>query len=375
MTERNPVVGYFLSCEEYGPTELVRQAQLAEEAGFEALWISDHFHPWNDAQGQSPFVWAVIGALAQTCSLPVTTAVTCPIMRLHPAIIAQAAATSQIMLDGRFRLGLGTGEALNEHVLGDRWPGEDERLDRLEEAVEVMRALWSGEVVRHAGRYYRVDHARIYTLPATPPPVLMSAFGPKALSVAARIADGFISTKPDAASVRKFREAAGPGKPTQAGYKVCWGTDRDECVRTAHTLWASSGLPGELAQVLPTPEHFEQASGLVTPEMTAESTTLGDNVEDHVAEFGRYRDAGYDEIYIGQIGGGKPGTKVEGFFDFYATEVLPRIRNAATADFESSHVDDAGTLATDAASLRRHGAPVPDAEPAEDLAAGPPDGR
>src|SRR3954468_943868 len=137
-------IGYFLSCEQYGPRELVAQARAAERAGFERLWISDHFHPWNDEQGQSPFVWSVIGALSEAVALPVTTAVTCPIMRIHPAVVAQAAATSAVLHDGRFVLGVGTGEALNEHITGARWPFAEDRLDMLEEAVAVLRDLWTG---------------------------------------------------------------------------------------------------------------------------------------------------------------------------------------------------------------------------------------
>src|SRR5207244_4674690 len=141
-----------LSCEEYSPAQLVEQAVAAEKAGFDALWISDHFHPWNDEQGQSPFVWGMIGALSQACSLPVTTAVTCPTTRIHPAIVAQAAATAAVQHDGRFVLGVGSGEALNEHVLGDAWPSADVRLDMLDEAVQVMRTLWTGEFVDNQGQ-------------------------------------------------------------------------------------------------------------------------------------------------------------------------------------------------------------------------------
>ena len=189
-------IGYFLSSEEHGPLDLVQQAQMAADAGIGSVWISDHFHPWLDEQGQSPFVWSVIGAVAATTPLAVTTAVTCPTMRIHPAIVAHAAATAAVMLDGRFELGVGTGENLNEHVLGDRWPTTDERLDMLEEAIEVMRLLWTGEEVSHRGRHYTVENARLYTVPAAPPPVVMSAFGPKATDVAARVADGFVSTSP-----------------------------------------------------------------------------------------------------------------------------------------------------------------------------------
>src|SRR6478672_8382695 len=177
-------IGYFLSSEEHGPAELVHQARLASDAGIGSVWISDHFHPWLDEQGESPFVWSVIGAIAATTPLAVTTAVTCPTIRIHPAIIAQAAATAALLLDGRFELGVGSGENLNEHILGDRWPITDERLDMLEEAVAVMRELWTGEEVTHRGPHYCVENARIYSRPDVPPKVLVSGFGPKSTSLA-----------------------------------------------------------------------------------------------------------------------------------------------------------------------------------------------
>src|SRR6478736_5976449 len=182
-------IGYFLSSEEYSPRALIEQAKKAEQAGFHALWISDHYHPWNDEQGHSPFVWSVIGALSQAVSLPVTTGVTCPTVRIHPAVIAQAAATSGVLSGGRFGLGVGSGEALNEHIFGDAWPEADERLEMLEEAVEVIRTLWQGGQQSHRGKHYTVENARVYDLPDEPPPVLVSAFGPKALKLAARIGD------------------------------------------------------------------------------------------------------------------------------------------------------------------------------------------
>ena len=183
--ERIPMrIGYFLSSEEWGPQDLVAQAVEAEEAGFDGLWISDHYHPWNDEQGHSPFVWSTIGAIAQaTSKMKVTTAVTCPTIRIHPAIVAQAAATSAVLLDGRFCLGLGSGEALNEHILGDRWPGADERLEMLEEAVDVIRTLWRGGVHDYRGDHYRVEHARIYDVPESPPPIVISGFGHKSVEL------------------------------------------------------------------------------------------------------------------------------------------------------------------------------------------------
>jgi G6PDH family F420-dependent oxidoreductase len=315
-------IGYFLSCEEWAPADLIAQAVKAEQAGFEGLWISDHFHPWNDQQGHSPFVWSVIGAIAQaTENMHVTTAVTCPTIRIHPAIIAQAAATSAVMLDGRFSLGVGSGEALNEHILGDHWPEADERLEMLEEAVEVMRTLWEGGPKDHRGRHYRVEHARIYDLPAEPPAVIISGFGPKAIEVAARIADGYCTVGPDAESVKQFRDRAQRGRLVQGGTKVCWGSDEQKAVRTVHRLWPNEALPGELAQILPTPEHFEQASELVTEEMIAQSVPCGPDVERHVEEIRAFAEAGFDELYVNQI-----GPDQDAFFDAYSEEVLPRVR-------------------------------------------------
>jgi G6PDH family F420-dependent oxidoreductase len=314
--------GYFLSCEEYSPAELIEQATRAEQAGFDGLWISDHYHPWNDEQGESPFVWSMIGALSQACSLPVTTAVTCPTIRTHPAVIAQAAATSAVLLDGRFRLGVGSGEALNEHVLGTAWPTADVRLEMLEEAVEVMRELWSGDVVTHRGRHYTVDTARIYTLPEEPPPVYVSGFGPKAVDLAARIGDGYVTTSPDDTLVKRFRDQAGADKPVQGGFKVCYAETPDEGAKIAHRLWANSGLPGELAQVLPSPRHFEQASSLVTEEMTRSSVVCGNDASEHVKAFSPYLDTGFDEIYVANM-----GPHFADMLSMYADEVLPELRN------------------------------------------------
>src|SRR5919197_5828657 len=174
-------IGYSLSSEEHPPKALVEQAVKAEEAGFELALISDHFHPWSDRQGQSPFVWTVLGAIAEkTSRLKLGTGVTCPLIRMHPAIVAQAAATVAAMMPGRFFLGVGTGENLNEHVTGARWPLPDERLELLEEAVEVMRILWQGGEQTHRGRHYTVDHARLYTLPDAPVPVYVAASAPNA---------------------------------------------------------------------------------------------------------------------------------------------------------------------------------------------------
>jgi G6PDH family F420-dependent oxidoreductase len=210
-------IGYFLSCEEFGPGELLEQARMAEGAGFEGFWISDHYHPWVEAQGHSPFVWSVIGGLSQVTSrLPVYTAVTCPTLRIHPAVIAQAAATSAVMLGGRFGLGVGSGEALNEHIFGDAWPSTDVRLEMLEEAVEVIRLLWEGGTKDYEGRHYAVENARLYTLPDESPPILVSGFGPKAARLAGEIGDGYINVGPDAELLELFRSSGGGDKLARA---------------------------------------------------------------------------------------------------------------------------------------------------------------
>ncbi|MFC9927995.1 LLM class F420-dependent oxidoreductase [Streptomyces sp. NPDC127190] len=315
-----PQYGYFLASEEHGPADLIEQARMAEQAGFQALWISDHYHPWNDAQGQSAFVWSVIGALSEAVSLPIETAVTCPTVRTHPAVVAQAAATSAVLTQGRFRLGVGTGEALNEHILGDRWPPLPVRLEMLEEAIQVMRRLFTGEEVSHRGTHYTVENARLYTVPDEPVPIDISGFGPKATALAARVGDGYITMAPEEEMVTRFRKGGGGAKPVSGGTKVCYGTDREECVRTVHRLWYNELLPGEMGQILPSPRHFEQLHELVTEDAVRENVVCGDDVEQHVSALRAFADAGFDRVYVNQI-----GPDQRGFFDFYRTKVLPRL--------------------------------------------------
>jgi G6PDH family F420-dependent oxidoreductase len=313
--------GYFLSSEEHAPGELVRQARLAEQAGFEALWISDHFHPWLDEQGQASFVWSVIGAISQATSLPVGTAVTCPLVRTPPAIVAQAAATSALLTGGRFVLGVGTGEFLNEHIVDSRWPPAAERMEMLEEAVALMRRLFTGELVTHRGEHYRLDTARLYSVPDEPPPIYMSGFGAKAATLAGRIADGFICMMPDADLLKVFRDAGGEGKRVQGGLKACWAADEQRARRTALRLWASDHLPGEANQLLPQPRQFRQLARLVTEDMVAERVPCGPDPEVHARALRAYVDAGYEDVFVTQI-----GPEQDGFFDFYSREVLPRLR-------------------------------------------------
>jgi G6PDH family F420-dependent oxidoreductase len=312
--------GYFLSSEEYEPTSLVRQARMAEQAGFDALWISDHFHPWLDDQGQSSFVWSVIGAISQVTSLPVTTSVTCPTTRIHPAIIAQAAATASLLTKGKFNLGVGTGEALNEHITGAKWPAAEERQDMLEEAVTILAELLTGEQLTYQGQYFRVDTARLYSLPGVPPPIYVSGFGKKSARLAARIADGYICMGPQGDLIRLYRDEGGGDRPVQGGIKGCWAPDTAQARKTMHRLWPTDSIPGESAQLLPLPRHFEQLAELVTEDMI--SAPCGPDPEPYLEAIRAYEEAGFDEVYLGQVGGG-----LEGAFDFFANQVLPRARN------------------------------------------------
>ncbi|MEA2191170.1 MAG: hypothetical protein QOI73_1291 [Solirubrobacteraceae bacterium] len=316
-------IGIFFSSEERTAPEIVDAAVKAEQAGFRSAWLSDHFHPWNDAQGQSPFVWSVLGAVAHaTETMRWTTAVTCPTVRTHPGIIAQAAATTATLLPQRFRLGVGSGEALNEHVFGARWPSADVRLEMLEEAIAVIRLLWQGGFKHHHGRHYTLEGARIYSLPDELPPILISGFAPKSVALAARIGDGFVSVGPDREGLTSYRAQGGVG-PTTAGVKVCWGPDRDACVRTAHRLWPNEALEGELAQVLPSPRHFEQATALVTEQHISDSLACGPDPAEHIAAIEEVVDAGFDEVHVGHI-----GPDHDGFVDFYAREILPHFAAA-----------------------------------------------
>jgi coenzyme F420-dependent glucose-6-phosphate dehydrogenase len=312
-------LGYSLSTEEHGAPDLVRFAQRAEEVGFTYASISDHFHPWVDAQGNSPFVWSVLGAIANaTSTLQVGTGVTCPTMRYHPAVIAQAAATVATLMPDRFFLGVGTGEALNEHIVGGHWPPYETRAAMLEEAVEVIRALWRGETVDHQGAHFTVDNARLYSLPAEPPPVIVAASGPKAARLASRIGDGLINPAGDASVVDAFAEEGRPDRPRYLQVNVCWHEDEAEARRLALKLVPSVALPGELGALLPTPTHYQQAVQLVTENDVAKVITCGPDPARHIERIQAGIDAGYDHIHVYQV-----GPDQEGFFRFYEREILP----------------------------------------------------
>lgn len=314
-------LGYALSSEEHGPRDLVRNARRAEDAGFTFALISDHFHPWIERHPHSPFVWGVLGAIAEaTDRLVVGTGVTCPTMRTHPAIIAHAAATAADLMPGRFFLGLGTGENLNEHVLGQAWPEWDVRAEMLEEAVEVIRALWSGEVTSHRGRHYRVQNAKLYTLPESLPPIRVAASGPRMAERAARMGDGLIATAPDKELVKAFQDAGGSG-PLIGQVSVCWAESEAAARRTAHEWWPTAALHGEVSQELPNPSQFTDLVKSVTEDQVAEVILCSPDAEQHLEKIREYEQAGFDHVYVHQIGPDQAG-----YLDFAKREILPALK-------------------------------------------------
>ena len=312
-----PELGYAMSSEEHGPNALVDHAVRAEEVGFEHALISDHYHPWVQTQGDAPFVWTTLGGIArETESLRVGTGVTAPIIRVHPAVAAQAAATTAAMFDGRFFFGVGTGENLNEHITGERWPEFEVRMEMLEESVEVMRRLWTGENVSHHGKHYTVENAKLFTLPEEPPDVHVSGTGPKSAKKAGEFGDGLVSTAPKEELVEKFQNE-GEG-PRYGQVTVCYADSEDEAVETALEYWPNSAIPGDLSWELPTPKHFEAAAESVEEEDIAESVVCGPDADDHLEQIQTFVDAGFDHVYVHQV-----GPNQDDFFDFYESEILP----------------------------------------------------
>jgi G6PDH family F420-dependent oxidoreductase len=312
-----PELGFALSSEDHVPSELVDQAVLAEQTGFTFCLISDHYHPWIDEQGHASFVWATLGGIARaTRTIRIGTGVTCPLIRQHPGLVAQAAATVACMSDERFFLGVGTGENLNEHVFGDRWPLPDERLDMLEEAVEVIRLLWQGGEQTHRGTHYTVDHARVYDLPEQQIEIYVAAAQPNAAELAGRIGDGLISTSPAEEIVQKF----GQDKPRLGMMHVAYDTDADAALVRAHRLWPNLAMQGSLGQELPTPSDFEKAAPMVSPEDVGKGVPHGPDPSAYLEQIRTYGDAGFTHVYIHQI-----GENQREFCEWAARELLPHV--------------------------------------------------
>jgi G6PDH family F420-dependent oxidoreductase len=266
-------------------------------------------------------VWSVIGAIAvETERLQLGTGVTCPTIRLHPAIVAHAAATSAALMPGRFFLGLGTGENLNEHVVGEPWPAPDERLEMLEEAIEVIRLLWQGGYQTHRGDYYDVPQARLYTLPDELPPIAIAAAKPRAAEVAGRLGDAFINTAPDADLIEQFEDAGGRGKPKYGQITMCWADTEEQGRKTALEIWPNAALGGDLGYELPLPRHYEEATENVTEEDIGKAIPCGPDPERYLEDIRTYEQAGYTHIYFHQIGRDQAG-----FFRFFEQELKPHL--------------------------------------------------
>ncbi len=314
-------LGYALSSEEHAPADLIRHAKLAEEAGLGFGLISDHIHPWTNDQGHSAFVWSVIAGIAGvTSGFRLGTGVTCPLIRMHPAIVAHAAATSACLMPGRFFLGVGTGENLNEHVTGAKWPSADERLSMLEEAVALMRKLWQGDYVTHRGKHYTVESLRIFDVPDDGVEVAVAAMQPTAAQLAGKIGDALINVAPKKEIVERFEEAGGKGKPKYGMLTACWAESKNEAKKTAFETWPNVLVEGAASQELPLPTNFEELVEDRGPDDVEGSMTLGPDPDEYVDAVKEYEQAGFTHVYIHQV-----GPDQEGFLQFARHELLPRL--------------------------------------------------
>jgi len=304
-------IGYWLASEEQAPGDLVENAKRAEDAGFGHVLISDHIHPWVDAQGHSPFVWSVIGAIAQaTARIQVGTAVTCPLIRIHPAVVAHAAATAQALLSGRFFLGVGTGENLNEHVLGNRWPRADERLEMLEEAIDIIRALLGGDYETYRGDHYTVEQTKLYDAPKEPPPIIVAAKADNAAKLAAAKGDGTMNTSPDEEIVKIFRDAGGKG-PIYGKVAGAFAASEEEARRIAKERQPNSAMGGDLSTELALPRDFEAVAELVREEDLEGSIVFGDDPASWREKIDEFQRAGFTHVALHNV-----GEDQQGFIEF-----------------------------------------------------------
>ncbi|MFC4020054.1 TIGR03557 family F420-dependent LLM class oxidoreductase [Micromonospora sp. GCM10011542] len=314
-------IGYKLASEGYGPQEIIRQAVRAEQVGFDFVEMSDHYHPWLEAQGHSSFTWSVLGAIAaKTSTLKLATGVTCPTVRYHPAIIAQAAATMALVSDGRFTLGVGAGERLNEHVVAQGFPSVRGRHERLHEALEIIRLLWQGGYQSYEGRHLQLEDARIFDLPDNPPLIAVAASGAASAEMAARLGDGLFATEPESSIVGDYQQAGGRG-PCYAEVPLAWATDEQEAVRAVleTSRWMVTGW--KVMSELPNPVNFDAASSHVEEKHIRQLFAVGPDPQAHVAKVRSYVDAGFDHIVL-QNAGPDP----DGFLDFFAADLAEPLR-------------------------------------------------
>lgn len=314
-------IGYWLSSEEHTPCDLVEWAVRAEHEGYAAAVISDHFHPWVRTQGQASFVWGVLGAIAHaTATLRVGTGVTAPIIRMHPVVVAHAAATAAVQFEGRFFLGLGSGERLNEHVTGQRWPASTERRAMLEEAVTIIRELFRGKNLNHAGDYFQVENAQLFTVPVTEPEIVLAASGAKGAELAGRVADGILGVEPAEKIVQAFEASGGKGKRRLGQLHVCWADDKAAAEKLVCEQWPNGGIQGAALSELTRPRDFEQLAGSLADDAITKNIVCGPDAQEHIEAVARFAAAGFTELYLHQI-----GPDQEGFFRFYSDHVLPNV--------------------------------------------------
>lgn len=313
--------GYKLMSEEHGPSELLENARRAEEVGFDFVAISDHFHPWVAKQGHAPSAWTVLGAIAaRTERIGLATAVTCPTIRYHPTLVAQFAATLSILSNDRFTLGLGSGENLNEHVVGAGWPAPRTRQAMLGEAVDIIQQLWTGEEVSHEGEHYDVDRAKLWDVPAKPPRLAIAAGGPKAAQLAGEKHAGLFATEPKASLVEDWQKAGGEG-PRYAEVALCWAKTEKEAIQTAFERFSFGMLGWKVMPELPTPSSFESAVENLHAEDIAKSVACGPDPERHLQSIRKYKEAGFDHLVLTGVGPDQAG-----FLRFWKEELAPRVK-------------------------------------------------
>ncbi|QSB16411.1 TIGR03557 family F420-dependent LLM class oxidoreductase [Natronosporangium hydrolyticum] len=315
--------GYSLLSEQAPPDQLVADAARAEEAGFDFATVSDHYYPWLTAQGHSPYAWSVLGAVAQaTQQLRLMSFVTCPIRRYHPAVVAQKAATMGVLSGGRFTLGLGAGENLNERVVG-AWPAVAHRHQMFEESLEIIRSLLDGDSISFNGDYYDVGGAELFDLPEATVPVAVAVSGPHSCALAGEYGEAMVATHPDPDLVRMFTEAGGEGGRRYCQVPVSYGPDEQECRRVARDQFRWAALGWKALSELPDPPAFETATQYVREEDVAAIIPCGPDLDQHVAAVAKFRDAGFTDIALVQVG----GDRQREFLPWAAETLLPALRN------------------------------------------------
>ncbi|MUL41277.1 TIGR03557 family F420-dependent LLM class oxidoreductase [Streptomonospora sp. PA3] len=319
-------IGYKLFAEGYSPQEMVRQAERAEAAGFDFVEISDHYHPWLESHGHSGFAWSILGSIAaRTRRIGLATGVTCPSIRYHPAIVAQAAATVALLSEGRFVLGVGAGEQLNEHVVGRSWPAATERHEMLEESIQIIRLLWQGGYHSFEGRHLRLVDAQVFDLPENPPLIAVAGGGKAAARLAADLGDAIFATEPKPELVRNYRQAGGSG-PRYAEVPLSWAPDEDSALKSAHRMFRFGVTGWKVQAELPNVANFEAATSFVREEDMSSGFGYGPDPERHVAVAQQFTDAGFDRLALVNA-----GPDPDGFFDFFAKELNGRLRELVPA--------------------------------------------